>query len=196
MDNTETTKTPDTQEVAPEAEKQDVKSAENEKPDSSCKSAKTGKKEDERKRLREENEKLKHELSDLDDVYRRMLAEYSNYKRRTEQEKEQLGNYVKSETLKSLLPVLDNLERAVNAPPGDEYKTGIEMIIRQLAELLTAQGLDTINPLGEVFNPEIHHAVMRVDAEGVEPDTVTQVFQKGYRLGERLLRPAMVKVAN
>ncbi|MDD3832573.1 MAG: nucleotide exchange factor GrpE [Oscillospiraceae bacterium] len=192
----DTTKTSDTQDVIAESEKQDVKSAEKVKPNASCKSSKAGKKDDERKRLGEENEKLKQELDNLNDVYRRILAEYANYKRRTEQEKEQLGDFVKAETLKALLPALDNLERAVDAPPGDEYKTGIEMIIRQLAELLTAQGLHKICPLGEPFNPDLHHAVMRVDAEGIEPDTVTEVFQKGYRLGARLLRPAMVKVAN
>ncbi len=147
-------------------------------------------------RLRADNDRLKQEIHDLKDLYQRVLAEYANYKRRTEQEKEQLSEYIKSETLKALLPALDNLDRAVDAPPGDEYKTGVDMTIRQLMDLLSEQGLETIMPLGEDFDPEIHHAVMREDATEVKPETVTEVFQKGYKLGKRLLRPAMVKVAN
>jgi molecular chaperone GrpE len=147
-------------------------------------------------RLRQDNDRLKQEIDDLKDLYQRVLAEYANYKRRTEQEKEQLSEYIKSETIKALLPAIDNLERAIEAPPGDEYKTGVDMTIRQLMELLSEQGLETIMPIGEDFNPEIHHAVMREDAKEVKPETVTEVFQKGYKLGKRLLRPAMVKVAN
>lgn len=162
-----------------------------------AKSAKKEKKEDqEASKLREENEQLKKELSEVKDIYQRMLAEYANYKRRTDQEKEQISGFTKSETIKALLPALDNLERAVEAPAGDEYKTGIDMTIRQLSELLKSQGLEAIALVGEVFDPELHNAVMREDADGVEPDTITEVFQKGYKLGDRLLRPAMVKVAN
>ena len=125
-----------------------------------------------------------------------MLAEYANYKRRTEQEKEQLGEFTKAEVLKALLPSLDNLERAVDAPAGDEYKTGVDMTIRQFREALTKLGLEEIAAQDAPFDPEVHNAVMREDADGVEPDTVTEVFQKGYKVGARLLRPAMVKVAN
>lgn len=146
--------------------------------------------------LEQEVEKLKKELAETTDTYQRMLAEYANYKRRTEQEKEQIGLFAKAELLGKLLPTLDNLERAVEAPAGDEYKTGVDMTIRQLHEALTALGLEEIPADQQPFDPEVHHAVMREDAEGVEPDTVTQVFQKGYRVGGRLLRPAMVKVAN
>ena len=139
---------------------------------------------------------LQKELAAQKDQYQRMLAEYANYKRRTEQEKEQLGSFVKAETLKALLPALDNLERAVAAPAGDEYKTGVDMTIRQLQELLSSQGLEPIEAAGAPFDPEVHHAVMREDADGVEPDTVTEMFQKGYKVDGRVIRPAMVKVAN
>ena len=139
---------------------------------------------------------VKAELEEEKDRYQRVLAEYANYKRRTDQEKEQLGAFVKGEVLKTLLPSIDNLERAVSAPDGKEYKKGVDMVIRQLEESLTAMGLEQIPALGEVFDPEVHHAVMREDADGVEPETVTEVYQKGYRLGNRVLRPAMVKVAN
>lgn len=154
------------------------------------------KKKDETAALKEENEDLKRQLDAQKDQYQRMLAEYANYKRRTEQEKAQLGSFVKAETLKALLPALDNLERAVDAPAGEEYKTGVDMTIRQLEELLASQGLEAIDAKGAPFDPEIHHAVMREDADGVEPDTVTEMFQKGYKVDGRVIRPAMVKVAN
>ncbi|HIW73778.1 MAG TPA: nucleotide exchange factor GrpE [Firmicutes bacterium] len=154
------------------------------------------KKKDEAAALRAEAETLRRQLDEQKDQYQRMLAEYANYKRRTEQEKAQLGAFVKAETLKALLPALDNLERAVAAPAGDEYKTGVDMTIRQLQELLAAQGLEAIDAQGAPFDPEIHHAVMREDADGVEPDTVTEMFQKGYKVDGRVVRPAMVKVAN
>ena len=154
------------------------------------------KKKDETAALKEEIEDLKRQLDAQKDQYQRMLAEYANYKRRTEQEKAQLGSFVKAETLKALLPALDNLERAVDAPAGEEYKTGVDMTIRQLEELLASQGLEAIDAKGAPFDPEIHHAVMLEDADGVEPDTVTEMFQKGYKVDGRVIRPAMVKVAN
>lgn len=143
-----------------------------------------------------EVEDLKRQLEQAQDQYQRVLAEYANYKRRTDQEKEQLGAFVKGEALKALLPGIDNLERAVNSPDGPEYRKGVEMVIRQFMDTLLALGLEEIPALGEAFDPERHNAVMREDADGVEPETVTEVYQKGYRLSGRVLRPAMVKVAN
>ena len=140
--------------------------------------------------------KLEKELAETKDQYQRMLAEYANYKRRTEQEKQQIGQFTKAELLAGLLTSLDNMEKAVDAPAGDEYKTGVDLVMRQFREALMALGLEEIPALGETFDPTVHHAVMREDADGVEPETVTQVFQTGYRVGERVLRPAMVKVAN
>ena len=139
---------------------------------------------------------LQKQLAQAQDQYQRVLAEYANYKRRTDQEKEQLGAFVKGEALKALLPGIDNLERAVESPDGPEYRKGVEMVIRQFMETLTALGLEEIKALGEVFDPELHNAVMREDADGVDAETVTEVYQKGYRLSGRVLRPAMVKVAN
>ncbi len=138
----------------------------------------------------------KEELANLQEQYTRMLAEYANYKRRTEQEKESIGQFAKSEVLRELLPCLDNLERSALAPDGPEYRKGVDMTVRQLQELLRKQGLTEIEAEGRPFDPEIHHAVMREDADGVAPDTVTEVFQKGYKVGDRVIRPAMVKVAN
>ena len=141
-------------------------------------------------------EAAEKELTALKDQYQRMLAEYANYKRRTEQEKQQIGAFTKAELLGGLLTSLDNMEKAVAAPAGEEYKAGVDLVMRQFREALMALGLEEIPALGETFDPTVHHAVMREDADGVEPETVTQVFQTGYRVGERVLRPAMVKVAN
>ncbi len=146
--------------------------------------------------LTAENEKLIKELDETKEQYQRMLAEYANYKRRTEQEKEQIGAFTKAGILTALLTSLDNMERAVEAPAGDDYKTGVDLVMRQFLEALQKMGLEEIPALGEPFNPELHNAVMREDAEDVDTETVTQVFQKGYKFGDKVLRPAMVKVAN
>lgn len=140
---------------------------------------------------------LEEALREQEDRYMRMLAEYANYKRRTEQEKEQIGGYARAELLKQVLPVLDNFDRAASAPDGPGYRDGVELIVKQMHELLDKLGVTVIDPLGQTFDADIHYAVMREQAgEGVEADTVTAVLQVGYKLGDRLLRPAMVKVAN
>ena len=136
------------------------------------------------------------ELAALNDQYQRMLAEYANYKRRTEQEKLQIGQFTKAELLTSLLTSIDNMEKAIAAPDGADYKTGVDMVLRQFMDALTKMGLEPVGVEGEAFDPNVHNAVMREDADGVDEETVTAVFQKGYKLGDRVLRPAMVKVAN
>lgn len=167
-----------------------------EKKEKASKSRKKDTHEQKCQQLSVEVENLKKELEAQKDAYQRMLAEYANYKRRTEQEKEQLGAFTRAEVIKALLPAFDNLERAAAAPAGEEYKTGVDMTIRQLGDILKSLGLEEIEAQGAPFNPEIHNAVMREDADGVEPDTVTEVYQKGYKIGDRILRPSMVKVAN
>lgn len=140
--------------------------------------------------------RLEKELAETKDQYQRMLAEYANYKRRTEQEKQQIGAFTKAELLGGLLTSLDNMEKAVAAPAGEEYKAGVDLVMRQFMEALHKLGLEEIPASGAPFDPNVHHAVMREDADGVEADTVTEVYQKGYTVGDRVLRPAMVKVAN
>ncbi len=144
----------------------------------------------------EEIAALEAKLAEQQEQYTRMLAEYANYKRRTEQEKESIGAFAKSEIMRQLLPSLDNLERAADAPDGPDYRKGVDMIVDKLLEELEKLGLKEIPAVGAPFDPEVHHAVMREDADGVDPDTVTEVFQKGYMFGDRVIRPAMVKVAN
>ena len=142
-------------------------------------------------------EKLQAELDSQKEQYVRVLAEYANYKRRTEQEKTEIGQFAKADLLETLLPILDNLDRACQSPDGPEYRQGVEMIVRQLHDTFEKIGVTELNPLNEPFDPELHNAIQREDAaDGVEPDTVTQVFQSGYKFGERLIRPAIVKVAN
>ena len=136
------------------------------------------------------------ELAALNDQYQRMLAEYANYKRRTEQEKLQIGAYTKADVLTALLTSVDNMEKAISAPAGDDYKTGVDLVLRQFMEALQKLGLESVGVEGEPFDPNVHNAVMREDADGIDEETVTAVFQKGYKLGDRVLRPAMVKVAN
>lgn len=146
--------------------------------------------------LMAENEALKAKLEQLNDTYQRVLAEYANYKRRSEQEKEQVGLFTKCDVLEALLPTVDNFERAAAAPAGDDYKTGIEMIVAGFIKTLNQLGLEEIPAENQPFNPELHHAVAREDAPDVEVEMVTEVFQKGYTVGGRVIRPAMVKVAN
>ena len=143
-----------------------------------------------------EIERLTGELAQQQEQYQRMLAEYANYKRRTEQEKEALGQFTTAQVLQKMLPVLDNLERAAAAPEGEGYKAGVEMVLRGLLQTVEQLGVQEIAADGQPFDPQLHNAVAREDADGVEPDTVTLVLQKGYKMGERVLRPAMVKVAN
>ena len=163
-----------------------------EQPVEEKKSKKAGKTAELEKKLAAKEE----EIASLTDQYQRMLAEYANYKRRTEQEKMQIGLFTKAELLTELLTSVDNMEKAIAAPAGDDYKTGVDMVLRQFMDTLGKMGLESVGVEGEPFDPNVHNAVMREDADGVEEETVTAVFQKGYKLGDRVLRPAMVKVAN
>lgn len=163
-----------------------------EQPVEEKKSKKAGKTAELEKKLAAKDE----EIASLTDQYQRMLAEYANYKRRTEQEKMQIGLFTKAELLTELLTSVDNMEKAIAAPAGDDYKTGVDMVLRQFMDALGKMGLESVGVEGEPFDPNVHNAVMREDADGVDTETVTAVFQKGYKLGDRVLRPAMVKVAN
>lgn len=156
------------------------------------KSKKSGKTAELEKKLAAKEE----EIASLTDQYQRMLAEYANYKRRTEQEKMQIGQFTKAELLTELLTSVDNMEKAIAAPDGADYKTGVDMVLRQFMDALAKMGLEPVGVEGEPFDPNVHNAVMREDADGIDEETVTAVFQKGYKLGDRVLRPAMVKVAN
>lgn len=147
--------------------------------------------------LLEELEALKNELGEKEDKYLRLCAEYDNFRKRTQKEKESIYTDAKTDAVSALLPVYDNLERALKSPCGDEaYAKGVEMTMTQLKEILGKLGVEEIPALGQPFDPEVHNAVMHVDDESAGENVIVEVFQSGFKLGEKVIRFAMVKVAN
>ncbi len=131
------------------------------------------------------------------DAYLRLCADYDNFRKRTVKEKEQSYGNGKADAVEKLLPVYDNLERALNQPTEDAaYKKGVEMTFNQLIGIFEGLGVQIFGEVGEVFDPNIHNAVMHTEDENAQENTVTQVFQKGFRLGDKIVRYAMVQVAN
>ena len=131
------------------------------------------------------------------DSYLRLAADYDNFRKRTAKEKEQLYASGKADAVEKLLPVYDNLERALNQPTEDAaYKKGVEMTMTQLVSILNSLGVEIYGQIGEAFDPNIHNAVMHTEDENAEENTITQVFQKGFKMGEKIVRFAMVQVAN
>ncbi|MBO5339623.1 MAG: nucleotide exchange factor GrpE [Oscillospiraceae bacterium] len=145
----------------------------------------------------DETAQLKEQLAQKEDQYLRLAAEYDNYRKRTAKEKESIWTEVKADTAAAFLPVYDNLERAVKQETGDEaYKKGVEMTMNQLKEVFTRLGIEEIPALGEKFDPNVHNAVMHIDDEQFGENEIAEVFQAGFRCGEKVIRFAMVKVAN
>ena len=143
------------------------------------------------------SEVLEELKADFDNRYKRLQADFENFKRRTNQEKEQLAGFVKGDVLKDLLPVLDNFERAVQAPAEGDTKVfldGFVMIHQNLMAMLSKHGLAVIDAVGKSFDPNFHQAIMRVPSDEYESDTVCEVLQTGYTVDGRCIRPAMVKV--
>ena len=137
------------------------------------------------------------ELDALNDKYLRLAAEYDNFRKRTAKEKEALFGDATAAAAGAFLTVYDNLERAVATPSEDEnYKKGVELILTQFNETLAKLKIEIIDPKGEAFDPNFHNAVMHEDNEELGENVVSDVFQKGAKLGDRVVRPAMVKVAN
>ena len=131
------------------------------------------------------------------DAYLRLAADYDNFRKRTLKEKEQSYTNGKADAVEKLLPIYDNLERALNQPTQDEaYKKGVEMTMTQLVGIFTGLGVEIYGNVGDLFDPNIHNAVMHTEDDSVEENTITQVFQKGIRMGEKIVRFAMVQVAN
>ena len=131
------------------------------------------------------------------DSYLRLAADYDNFRKRTIKEKEQSYGNGKADAIEKLLPVYDNLERALNQPTQDEaYKKGVEMTMNQLVGIFAGLGVEIFGNVGDAFDPNIHNAVMHIEDETVAENTICQVFQKGFKLGEKIVRFAMVQVAN
>ena len=131
------------------------------------------------------------------DAHLRLAADYDNYRKRTMKEKEQTYSMGKAEAIEKLLPVYDNLERAVNQPTEDAaYKKGVEMTMTQLVSIFEGLGVEIYGAPGDTFDPNLHNAVMHTEDADTPENTITQVFQKGFKLGDRIVRFAMVQVAN
>jgi len=144
-----------------------------------------------------ELESMKDQMAQQEDKYLRLAAEYDNYRKRTAKEKETLWGDAKADTAGAFLPVYDNLERALKQETADEaFKKGVEMTMNQLKEVLSKLGVTEIPALGQTFDPNLHNAVMHIDDENFGENEVAEVFQAGFQCGEKVIRFAMVKVAN
>ncbi len=136
-------------------------------------------------------------IAESHDQYLRLCAEYDNYRKRSQREKEALYSDIKAQTINELLPVYDNLERALKQPCADEaYAKGVQMTMNQFEEILKKLGVEEIESLGKPFDPNFHNGVMHEENEAFGENEVSEVFQKGFRIGEKVIRFAMVKVAN
>ena len=208
--------TEDKKDTAPQAENEEVKAQEikeevkapelNEEapaPETEAKAEKPESKAEKKESKKEEKKKapkkpsLEDEMAALNDRYLRLCAEYDNFRRRSQKEKDNLYGDVKAEAVKQFLPVYDNLERALAQSTEDEaYRRGVEMIMTQFISTLEKLGVERIESQGEKFDPSFHNAVMHVDDEEKGENEIVEVFQQGFRLGDKIIRFAMVKVAN
>ena len=138
------------------------------------------------------------ELADTKEQLLRITAEYANFRKRSEKEKQDTFVFAKSETIKELLPVIDNLERALanDKEDFDGLKKGVEMTFDSLIAILNKIGVEIFGTPGDEFNPNLHNAVMHIEDENLGENVITDVFQKGYRINDKVIRPAMVKTAN
>ena len=150
---------------------------------------------------REQVEQMELAVKQLDSVkdqYVRLTAEYDNYRKRTAKEKDNIYQDAKADTVKAFLAVYDNLERAANSAGGEDspHKKGLEMIFTQYKEILKGLGVEEIEAQGKEFDPELHNAVMHIDDENLGENVVAQVFQAGFKMGDKVIRHSIVQVAN
>ena len=144
-----------------------------------------------------ELEELKTALAAEKEKYLRLFAEYDNFRKRSSRERDNIYADVKADTLSKLLPIYDNLERALKQETSDEaYRKGVEMTMNQFTETLKVLGVEAIPALGETFDPTVHNAVMHTEDSEKGAGEIVQEFQKGFRMGERVIRFSMVQVAN
>ena len=148
------------------------------------------------KKLEAELEKKQAELDELNDKYLRLAAEYDNFRRRTAKERGDIRAGAYSDAVEALLPVVDNLERAAAFTEADKVHEGVAMTLRAFTETMEKLGIITLGQVGETFDPELHNAVMHEENDELGENVITDVFQKGYKMGDKVIRYAMVKVAN
>lgn len=147
--------------------------------------------------LGEKVKELEKKLADEEEKYKRLDAEYYNYRTRSIKEKQEAASEASAKAVEEILSVIDNFERALETETADEaYKKGVELIFRQFKDILAKLGVEEIEAEGKPFDPNIHHAVSQVEDENFGENTVCKVFQKGYKLGSKVIRCAMVSVAN
>ncbi len=144
--------------------------------------------------LKEENEKLAKALEEEKDKYLRLAAEYDNFRRRSQKEKEQIYSDSYADVIEQLLPIIDNFEMARNFSEGDKLAEGVKMILSQASEVFEKMGVTEIET--KTFDPNVHNAVMHIDDDAYGEGEIVEVFRKGYRRGDKIIRYAMVKVAN
>lgn len=145
----------------------------------------------------EEMDKLKKELEDVKDRHTRLIAEFDNLKKRNAKERDMLYNSIMSDVVKSLLPVIDNLEKAASAESKDEeYKKGVEMCLGQFKDVLKANGVTEIEAVGQPFDPELHEAISMIQDPNLGEKVIAQEYRKGYKIGNRVIRHSLVIVAN
>lgn len=142
-------------------------------------------------------EKLEEQLKEQKDLYLRLCAEYDNYKKRTKREVERIGTDTRAEVVKELLPAIDNFSRVMQADENsDEYKKGVEMSIKSFLTVLEKLGVEEIDCQNKTFDPDFHYAVAQIEDDSLEDNAVASVMQKGYKIGDKVIRHAMVSVAN
>ena len=148
-------------------------------------------------KLRAKIEEQKEEIDEKDDRIKRLMAEFENFKKRSDKERLGMYNSVMGDVVMKLLPVLDNLEKAVAAESKDEqYKNGIEMVEKQFQDVLKANGVKEIESIGKPFDPSLHEAVSLVEDSNLGPKTIKEEYRKGYTIGDKVLRHSLVVVAN
>ena len=154
--------------------------------------------EKEENNVKEENndiQQIQIEYNELDDRYKRVLAEFENFKKRSKKERENLYNSVLGDIITGMLPIIDNLENAVKAECKDEkYKQGVELVEKQIKEFLTKHNVEEIPAIGQIFDPSVHEAVSSVQDETKQSQEIVQEYRKGYKLGSKILRHSMVVV--
>ncbi len=145
-----------------------------------------------------ELEKVKAELESKNDLLLRTAAEFDNFKKRTERERLSVAEFAKANIIKELLPILDNIDRAdtLEDKSGEDYIKGIEMIVKQFLALGEKLGISEVAKVGDTFDPNCHEAVMHIEDEALGENVISAVLQKGYKIGDTVIRPAMVQVAN
>ena len=152
---------------------------------------------DEQTKLKDTILMQKEKLDEQEDRLKRLMAEFDNFKKRSSKEREGLYNSLVSDIFSSLLPVIDNLEKAVEAKTEDEaYKQGVELVLKQFKDVLAANGVQEIEAVGQVFDPELHEAVASVTDENLGEKVIKEEFRKGYKIGSKVIRHSMVVVAN